>query len=146
MNSEAVLGAIGMASLTVRPADTSVAQALNDLPILATPTLINIFEGACTAALAEHLAAGETSITSNFAVNSHASVGVGIEIRANATCVEIEGSICKFSIEVHQGTRLIASGLVDRKIVDRVSFAARIAAESISRETISRETISREAI
>ena len=141
MNSEVVLGAIGMASLTVRPADTSVAQALNDLPILATPTLINIFEGACTAALAEHLAAGETSITSNFAVNSHASVGVGIEIRANATCVEIEGSICKFSIEVHQGTRLIASGLVDRKIVDRVSFAARIAAESISRETISREAI-----
>ena len=141
MNSEVVLGAIGMASLTVRPADTSVAQALNDLPILATPTLINIFEGACTAALAEHLAAGETSITSNFAVNSHASVGVGIEIRANATCVEIEGSICKFSIEVHQGTRLIASGLVDRKIVDRVSFAARIAAESISRETLSREAI-----
>ena len=141
MNSEVVLGAIGMASLTVRPADTSVAQALNDLPILATPTLINIFEGACTAALAEHLAAGETSITSNFAVNSHASVGVGIEIRANATCVEIEGSICKFSIEVHQGTRLIASGIIDRKIVDRVSFAARIAAESISRETISREAI-----
>ena len=136
MNSEVVLGAIGMASLTVRPADTSVAQALNDLPILATPTLINIFEGACTAALAEHLAAGETSITSNFAVNSHASVGVGIEIRANATCVEIEGSICKFSIEVHQGTRLIASGVIDRKIVDRVSFAARIAAESISREAI----------
>ena len=44
MNSEEVLGAVGMASLTVRPADTSVAQALNDLPILATPTLLNIFE------------------------------------------------------------------------------------------------------
>jgi hypothetical protein len=136
MKSEAVLGAIGMASLTVRPADTSVAQALNDLPILATPTLINIFEGACSAALAEHLESGETSITANFAVTTHASVGVGIEIRANATCVEIEGSICKFNIEVHQGTRLIASGVIDRKIVDRVSFAARIAAESISREAI----------
>ncbi len=136
MNSETVLGAIGMASLTVRPADTSVAQALNDLPILATPTLINIFEGACTAALSEHLDSGETSITSNFAVTTHASVGVGIEIRANATCIEIEGSICKFNIEVHQGTRLTASGAIERKIVDRVSFAARIAAESISREAI----------
>ena len=136
MNSEAVLGAIGMASLTVRPADTSVAQALNDLPILATPTLINIFEGACTAALAEHLESGETSVTSNFSVTTHASVGVGIEIRANATCVEVEGSICKFNIEVHQGTRLIASGVIDRKIVDRVSFSARISAESITREAI----------
>jgi predicted thioesterase len=136
MNSEAVFGAIGMASLTVRPADTSVAQALNDLPILATPTLINIFEGACTAALAEHLGSGETSITSNLVVNTHASVGVGIEIRANATCFEVEGSVCKFNIEVHQGTKLVASGIIDRKIVDRVSFAARIAAESISREAV----------
>jgi predicted thioesterase len=136
MNSETVLGAIGMASLTVRPADTSVAQALNDLPILATPTLINIFEGACTAALAEHLDSGETSITSSLEITSHSSVGVGIEIRANATCIEIEGSIYKFNIEVHQGSKLIASGIIDRKVVDRVSFAARIAAESISREAI----------
>ena len=136
MNSEKVLGAIGMASLTVRPADTSVAQALNDLPILATPTLINIFEGACTAALAEHLDSGETSITSSLEITSHSSVGVGIEIRANATCIEIEGSIYKFNIEVHQGSKLIASGIIDRKVVDRVSFAARIAAESITREAI----------
>jgi predicted thioesterase len=136
MNSEKALGAIGMASLTVRPADTSVAQALNDLPILATPTLINIFEGACTAALAEHLDSGETSITSSLEITSHSSVGVGIEIRANATCIEIEGSIYKFNIEVHQGSKLIASGIIDRKVVDRVSFAARIAAESITREAI----------
>jgi predicted thioesterase len=136
MNSEKALGAIGMASLTVRPADTSVAQALNDLPILATPTLINIFEGACTAALAEHLDSGETSITSSLEITSYSSVGVGIEIRANATCIEIEGSIYKFNIEVHQGSKLIASGIIDRKVVDRVSFAARIAAESISREAI----------
>mgnify|MGYP000518579687 FL=1 len=94
MNSEAVFGAIGMASLTVRPADTSVAQALNDLPILATPTLVNIFEGACTTALAEHLDSGETSITSALEITTHSSVGVGTEIRANATCVEIDASIC----------------------------------------------------
>ena len=125
-----------MASLTVRPADTSVAQALNDLPILATPTLINIFEGACTAARAEHLDSGETSITSSLEITSHSSVGVGIEIRANATCIEIEGSVYKFNIEVHQGSKLIASGIIDRKVVDRVSFAARIAAESITREAI----------
>jgi fluoroacetyl-CoA thioesterase len=133
MNSDAFLGAVGMASLTVRPADTSVAQALNDLPILATPTLLNIFEGACTAALAEHLEAGETSVTSHFEISPLGSVGVGIEIRAHARCIEIENSICKFEIEVHQGEKLIATGIIDRKIVDRVSFAARIAAESISR-------------
>jgi predicted thioesterase len=101
---------------------------------LATPTLVNIFEGACTTALAEHLDSGETSITSALEITTHASVGVGIEIRATATCVEAEASVFKFNVEVHQGTKLVASGTIDRKIVDRVSFAARIAAESISRE------------
>jgi predicted thioesterase len=134
MNLESVRGAIGMASMTVRPADTSVAQALNDLPILATPTLLSIFEGACTAALAEHLGTGETSVTTDFAITVHASVGVGGEIRAHATCIDVEGQVCKFNIEVHHANKLIASGTVDRKMVDRVSFAARIAAESMSRD------------
>jgi predicted thioesterase len=134
MNLESVRGAIGMASMTVRPADTSVAQALNDLPILATPTLLSIFEGACTAALAEHLGTGETSVTTDFAITVHASVGVGGEIRAHATCIDVEGQVCKFNIEVHHANKLIASGTVDRKMVDRVSFAARIAAESMSKD------------
>ena len=134
MNLESVRGAIGMASMTVRPADTSVAQALNDLPILATPTLLSIFEGACTAALAEHLGTGETSVTTDFAITVHASVGVGGEIRAHATCIDVEGQVCKFNIEVHHANKLIASGTVDRKMVDRVSFAARIDAESMSRD------------
>ena len=134
MNLESVRGAIGMASMTVRPADTSVAQALNDLPILATPTLLSIFEGACTAALAEHLGTGETSVTTDFAIAVHASVGVGGEIRAHATCIDVEGQVCKFNIEVHHANKLIASGTVDRKMVDRVSFAARIAAESMSKD------------
>jgi predicted thioesterase len=120
--------------MTVRPADTSVAQALNDLPILATPTLLSIFEGACAAALAEHLGTGETSVTTDFAITVHASVGVGGEIRAHATCIDVDGQVCKFSIEVHHINKLIASGSVDRKMVDRVSFAARIAAESMSRD------------
>lgn len=134
MNLELVRGAIGMAAMTVRPADTSVAQALNDLPILATPTLLSIFEGACTAALAEHLGTGETSVTTDFAITVHASVGVGGEIRAHATCIEVEGQVCKFNIEVHHVNKLIASGSLDRKMVDRVSFAARIAAESMSKD------------
>jgi predicted thioesterase len=132
MNVEMVRGAIGMASLTVRASDTSVAQALNDLPILATPTLINILEGATSAALAEHLESGETTITSEISVATSAAVGVGAEIRANATCIDIEGQIIHFNVEVHHGSKLVASGKISRKFVDRVSFAARIAAESIT--------------
>jgi fluoroacetyl-CoA thioesterase len=134
MNSEVVRGAVGMASLTVRPADTSVAQGLNDLPVLATPTLVNLFEAACSVALAEHLGTGETSITSEITMTNRAAVGVGREIRAHATCAEVDGTVYKFTLESYQGSKLVACGTVSRRIVDRVSFSARIAAESMATE------------
>ena len=137
MNLDEARGAIGMATLVVRPADTSVAQALNDLPVLATTTLLNLMEGACSAALAEHFAPGETSFTVDISMTPSAAVGVNAEIRAHATCVEVEGSVFHFNVEVHHGTRLICSARINRKLVDRVSYMARIAAESMMNEVSS---------
>ena len=79
MNFDEALGVVGLATLTVRPLDTSVAQALSDLPVMATPSLANLFEGACTAALAEHLDQGETTITVDIQMVQHNSVGVATE-------------------------------------------------------------------
>ena len=78
---------------------------------------------------------GETTVTAEINLLTNLSVGVGAEIRAHATCVEVDGSLLKFSVEVHHGSKLVASGVVLRKLVDRVSFGARVAAESILGET-----------
>ena len=134
MNFEAALGVVGMATLTVRPLDTTVAQALSDLPVMATPSLANLFEGACTAALAEHLDQGETTITTSIEMNQEASVGVASDLQAYATCIEINDLTFTFEIEVHRANQLIAIGFVKRKLVDRVTYAARIAAEALLHE------------
>jgi predicted thioesterase len=134
MNFDEAFGVVGLATLTVRPLDTTVAQALSDLPIMATPSMANLFEGACTAALAEHLEQGETTITTDIQMEQHASVGVATELQAYASCIEINEGLFIFEVEVHQGTRLIASGVVKRKLVDRVTYTAKIAAESIVHE------------
>ena len=134
MNFDTALGVVGMATLTVRPLDTSVAQALSDLPVLATPSLANLFEGACTAALAEHLDQGETTITTEIVMNQEASVGVASDLQAYATCIEINDLTFTFEIEVHRANQLIATGFVKRKLVDRVTYAARIAAEALLHE------------
>ena len=125
---------MGMASLVVRPGDTSVAQAHNDLPVVDPTVLTNLMEGACSAALAEHYASGETSITQELVIAISGTVGVGAEIRAHATCVEIDGAVLDFNVEVHHASRLIASANLTRKVVDRVSYMARIAAESVMSE------------
>lgn len=134
MNFAEAASAVGLATLTVRPLDTSVAQALSDLPVMATPSLANLFEGACTAALAEHLEQGETTITVDIQMEQHSSVGVATELQAYASCVDLTEMVFTFEIEVHHLSRLIASGTVKRKLVDRVTYAARVAAEAIVHE------------
>ena len=134
MNFDEVAGVVGLATLTVRPLDTSVAQAISDLPVIAMPSLANLFEGACTAALAEHLEQGETTITVDIQMTQHSSVGVASELHAYESCIEIKDGVLTFEIEAHHANRLVASGSVQRKLVDRISYSAKVAAEAIVHE------------
>ncbi len=134
MKPEQVIGAIGMATMSVRPGDTSVAQGVNDLPVVGSNQLLSLMESACSTAIIEFLDFGETTITSQTQVEVFGSVGVGIEIHATARCLGLSDGLLKFEIEVHQTSRLIASGLITRKFVERVSFMARVAAETMVAE------------
>ena len=134
MKSEQVIGAIGMATMSVRPGDTSVAQGINDLPVIGSNQILALIESACSAAIIEFLDFGETTVTSNSQVEIISAVGVGTEIHATSRCLGLGENILKFEVEVHQSSRLIANGLITRKFVERVSFMARVAAETIIAE------------
>jgi predicted thioesterase len=134
MKPEQVIGAIGMSTMSVRPGDTSVAQGVNDLPVVGSNQLLSLMESACSTAIIEFLDFGETTVTSQAQVEVFGSVGVGVEIHATARCLGLSDGLLKFEIEVHQTSRLIASGLITRKFVERVSFMARVAAETMVAE------------
>ena len=131
MQTELLLGAVGMASLTVRPLDTGLAQGFSDLPVLATTATINVVESACTAATAEYFETGETSVTVGVAVQVRGSVAVGNEVRAVVRAVELTDDILTFDCEIHQDQRIIAVAQLQRRLVDRVSFMAKSAAENL---------------
>jgi predicted thioesterase len=131
MQTESLLGAVGMASLTVRPLDTGIAQGFSDLPVLATTATINVVESACTAAIAEYFETGETSVTVGVAVQVRGSVAVGNEVRAVVRAVELTDDILTFDCEIHQDQRIIAVAQLQRRLVDRVSFMAKSAAENL---------------
>ncbi len=134
MKAEQVIGAVGMSTMTIRPGDTSVAQGINDLPVVASNNILNLMESACTTAIIEFLDFGETTITENFKLELIGAVGVGSEIRSTARCASFENNILTFEAEVHQHARLIATGQISRKFVERVSFMARAAAETMVAE------------
>ena len=92
-----------MASLTVRPLDTGIAQGFSDLPVLATTATINVVESACTAAIAEYFETGETSVTVGVAVQVRGSVAVGNEVRAVVRAVELTDDILTFDCEIIGG-------------------------------------------
>ena len=134
MNSEDVLGAVGLASMTTRPGDTCVAMGISDLPILAPSHLLSVMESASVAALTDLLEPGETTYIEDFEVKVLNSVGIGVEIRATARCSEVEGNALTFLAEVYEGESLVARATIKRTAVERVTFLARTAAQSLLKE------------
>jgi predicted thioesterase len=132
MDFEAALGCVGMASISVRPGDTSVALGINDLSVVASMTILNVIESACSAAIIDLLELGETTQTAEFTLELLTTVTVGEELRANARCIEVNDTLFTFEAEVTHLNRTIATAEVQRRLVDRVSYMARIAAERIN--------------
>jgi predicted thioesterase len=134
MKPEQVLGVIGMANMNIRPGDTSVAQGVNDLPVVGSNQVCALMESACSTAIIEFLDFGETTVTTEIQFQIFGAVGINHEIHATARCLGLSNEFLKFEVEVHQSARLIASGLITRKFVERVSFMARVAAETMVAE------------
>jgi fluoroacetyl-CoA thioesterase len=131
--AEEVLGAVGFSVMTVRPGDTALAMGLSDLPIVATSHLLHAMESATIAALSEYLDNGETTFLLGTSIELLGSAPVGVELRANARCTNIEGRELSFACEIYEGERLVAQGEIKRATVERVTFLARTAAESLLR-------------
>ena len=129
--AEEVIGAVGLSTMIVRPGDTCVAMGISDLPILATSHIMHSMESATVAALTEYLEPGETTLVEKFEITIFDSVGIGVEIRCTARCVDIDGRELHFLCDLYDGERHIAQGLIKRKAVERVSYLARTAAQSL---------------
>jgi predicted thioesterase len=129
--AEDVLGAVGFSVMTVRPGDTALAMGLSELPIVATSHLLHSMESATIAAISEYLDNGETTFLLETSIELLGSAPVGVELRANARCTNIDGRELTFQCEIYDGERLIAQGEIKRATVERVTFLARTAAQEL---------------
>jgi fluoroacetyl-CoA thioesterase len=113
---EQAIGAVGISTMEVRPGDTALAHGC---------------ESAAITSLAEFLDNAETTILASIDLQVHGAVGMGTQLQTASTLVEIEDNQLTFACEIHDGPRLVASALMRRNLVERVSFLARTAALSI---------------
>jgi fluoroacetyl-CoA thioesterase len=128
----------------VTEADTAIAVGSGDVPVLATPRLLALAEAACVAAIAPHLPEGMTSVGTAVSLEHRRACPVGAEVTVEAELTELDGRrlVCSFiarqtsQLSAHRSVvpgdsgeeLVVGAGTVERVVVDRAKFLARVTA------------------
>ncbi|MGW3208121.1 thioesterase family protein [Streptomyces sp. NPDC001135] len=112
----------------VTDADTAVAVGSGDVPVLATPRLIAWLEAATVRAAAPLTGAGQTPVGTQVRIRHLRASPVGgrVEVSAETVATGADGRLTFAVRAVDASGRLVATGEIDRAIVDREGFLARV--------------------
>ncbi|GMQ85208.1 MAG: thioesterase [Acidimicrobiia bacterium] len=116
----------GQASLTVAQADTAIEYGSGDVPVLATPRLVALFEQAAVAALVGKFADDMTSVGASISIDHLAPSAIGATVTASAVLEATDGAALEFALEAVQDDAVVAEGSHTRIIVEREGFLARL--------------------
>lgn len=110
----------------VSEADTAQALGSGDVPVLATPRLIQWLEAATVEAARPLLEAGQTSVGTAIRVDHVRATPVGGRVELTATAPESpNGRRLTFTVSaVDADGKQVATGEIERAIVDRARFLA----------------------
>jgi fluoroacetyl-CoA thioesterase len=118
----------GAVRYTVAEGDTAVALGSGDVPVLATPRLIAWMEAATIPCATPLIGAGQTTVGTAIRIEhrSPTPVGESVEIIAEPAASAV-GRRLTFTVRaVDSSGKVLASGEIDRAIVDRDRFLAAI--------------------
>lgn len=113
-------------TLQVEEADTALALGSGDVPVLGTPALLTLAEGACVAAIRDDLEDGQTSVGTWAEIEHLAATPVGGTVRANATLIGHHGRRLEFAVRIEGDGDLVAKVRHRRVLVDRERFLAKV--------------------
>lgn len=111
--------------LTVTEADTAQALGSGDVPVLATPRLLALAEAATVRATARHLPPGATTVGVRIELAHLAATPIGGSVTVAAELSTVDGRRLVFAVSAASGKTPVATGTVERMLVDRARFLAR---------------------
>ncbi len=114
-------------SLQVTEAHTAEAVGSGDVPVLATPALLALAEGACVSALADELDPSQTTVGTWAEVEHTKASPVGATVCAHATLIGHHNRRLEFRIAVEQDGEQVALVKHRRMLVDRERFLQKLA-------------------
>jgi len=106
---------------------TAEAWGSGDVPVFGTPSLVALLETAAVNAVAGRLGPGETTVGTWLDVSHLAATPVGMEVRAEAELITIEGRKLTFVVVAYDTREKIGECRHHRLIVSRDRFLAKAA-------------------
>ncbi|MBP2703423.1 thioesterase [Microbispora sp. RL4-1S] len=113
--------------IMVERSDTAIRVGSGDVPVLGTPRLLSFAEGTTVKAVQRHLEPGQTTVGTKVHLEHRLPSPVGMHVEINAELTEVDGRRLVFSIiAVDKTGAVVATGTIERVIVDRERFLARL--------------------
>lgn len=127
--SELKLGMTFETKKIVEEADTAAKFGSGGVYVFATPMMIGIMENASMNCVQEALAEGQGTVGIHLDVKHMAATPMGMEVRALAELIEIEGKKLRFKVEAFDEKGKIGEGTHDRFIIDVEKFMSKLEAK-----------------
>ena len=102
--------------------NTAIKYGSGGVAVYATPAMIGLMEGTCLAAVDPHLPDGLATVGTSLNIKHTAATPVGMNVRACAELVEIEGKRLVFRVEAFDDKDKIGEGTHERFIIDLEKF------------------------
>ena len=119
---EITIGMKGQAFTDVERTDTAKEVGSGDLLVYATPCMVALMEGAACEAIAEALKETETTVGTLLNIEHTSATPVGLEVRAEAVVVNVEGKVITFEVTAYDEIGEIGHGVHKRVIVNSQKF------------------------
>lgn len=112
--------------IMVEKEDTATEIGSGDVPVLATPRVLALAEQATVQAVAGALEPGQTSVGTKVALEHLVASPVGTHVEIAAELTEIDGRRLVFAFTARDRHTTVATGTVERVVVDRERFLSRL--------------------
>ena len=106
----------------VEEKDTAVSFGSGMVRVYATPMMIGLMENASLKAVDAHLPDGFATVGTHLDVKHMAATPVGMEVKAEAELIEVEGKKLKFKIVAFDEKEKIGEGFHSRYIIQVDKF------------------------
>ena len=127
--TDMAVGLRATVTAVVTEADTATALGSGDVPVLGTPRLLALAEAASVAAVAPHLAPGQTTVGTAIAVEHRRPSPLGSSVEVQAELTEVDDRRLGFMFIAYRPGEgeeaVIGAGTIERVLVDRDRFIAR---------------------